>query len=1080
MQRYSNWKTAWALILKGTFDIQYRPSHDPFDIPSRWTFSLGWTFKLVGYYVSVGPPGSFDIQSRPSHDPLDIPSCWTFSLGWTFKLVGYSVSVGRSGSFDIQYHPSHDPLDIPSRWTFSLGWTFKLVGYSVSVGHSGSFDIQYHPSHDPLDIPSRWTFSLGWTFKLVGYSVSVGHSGSFDIQYRPSHDPLDIPSRWTFSPGWTFKLVGYYVSVGPPGSFNIQSRPSHDPLDIPSRWTFSLGWTFKLVGYSVSVGHSGSFDIQYRPSHDPLDIPSRWTFSLGWTFKLVGYYVLVGPAVSFDIQSRPSHDPLDIPSRWTFSLGWTFKLVEYSVSVEHSGSFDIQSRPSHDPLDIPSRWTFSLDWTFKLVGYSVSVGHSGSFDIQSHPSHHPLDIPSRWTFSLGWTFKLVGYYVLVGPAGSFDIQSRPSHDPLDIPSRYVIIGRPVHGRRGATSSGPAGLRTTCTRRAGRDVDEAWGEPLGGNDEDLRRAEAGGRHDVAPHAAEARTALERHVTPQIRPSRARPERQRRTAIRSPDAILCSAPFPSLPSCLVVPLLVSLLACLFPAASAYDNVCAAVHETPCRSNPILNEVVPPNYHGSEAPTSATGGPVQIYVSFQVMDIDDISEENMAFRIHMFVVDLWRDDRLNLSRFLDDIASSANSSADGPRRHASRVLPDEVRAALWKPDLIFVNSKNGYLFEHSVPNTFVKVLDTGHLYRYLFQVDCLMELQKYPMDTQNCYLKVGLMSTPEDTATLHWMDDPGSPQRNFSSAIRLLEDIKPLQFDLKVPVAHSATEAWMFENYTYLYANFTFVRRLTASIVNTYIPSGLVVSLSWLTFWLDVSAVPARITLGVTSILTLATQVVQSRSSLPPVDYLKAVDVWLFVCLVMVFASLLEYAVAYNFEKILALVMEPFTRGRATAWVRGAPPPPHSRPPSSGTHVDTSIASGSSAPSDGVAANNHNHALVPPSVVTLSVPNSVHRPETNNVAPPRPLKTGRRRIFQRSFTLGQLWQKTNLLGQGVAHSLPLGLLLLHADILVLLPLVNAPVRHTGCAPATLLAERGELVRGRKIDMCLHVLADLLEPVQ
>lgn len=54
---------------------------------------------------------------------------------------------------------------------------------------------------------------------------------------------------------------------------------------------------------------------------------------------------------------------------------------------------------------------------------------------------------------------------------------------------------------------------------------------------------------------------------------------------------------------------------------------------------------------------------------------------------------------------------------------------------------------------------------------------------------------VSTPEDMARLHWMDDEGSPHPNFSSAIRLLEDIKPLQFDLKLPVAHSATEAWMF---------------------------------------------------------------------------------------------------------------------------------------------------------------------------------------------------------------------------------------------------------------------------------------------
>lgn len=101
----------------------------------------------------------------------------------------------------------------------------------------------------------------------------------------------------------------------------------------------------------------------------------------------------------------------------------------------------------------------------------------------------------------------------------------------------------------------------------------------------------------------------------------------------------------------------------------------------------------------------------------------------------------------------------------------------------------------------------------------------------------------------------------------------------------------------NYTYLYANFTFVRRVSGSIFNTYVPSTLVVFLSWISFWLDIEAVPARVTLGVTSLLTLATQMVQAHSGLPPISYMTAMDVWLFVCLNTVFSSLIEFAISYH---------------------------------------------------------------------------------------------------------------------------------------------------------------------------------------
>ena len=45
-----------------------------------------------------------------------------------------------------------------------------------------------------------------------------------------------------------------------------------------------------------------------------------------------------------------------------------------------------------------------------------------------------------------------------------------------------------------------------------------------------------------------------------------------------------------------------------------------------------------------------------------------------------------------------------------------------------------------------------------------------------------------------------------------------------------------------------------------------------MSWISFWIKPEAVPARVTLGVTSLLTLSTQHANSQKSLPPVSYIK----------------------------------------------------------------------------------------------------------------------------------------------------------------------------------------------------------------
>jgi Neurotransmitter-gated ion-channel transmembrane region len=79
----------------------------------------------------------------------------------------------------------------------------------------------------------------------------------------------------------------------------------------------------------------------------------------------------------------------------------------------------------------------------------------------------------------------------------------------------------------------------------------------------------------------------------------------------------------------------------------------------------------------------------------------------------------------------------------------------------------------------------------------------------------------------------------------------------------------------------------------VLQTYIPSILIVVLSWVGFWINKDSEPARIALGVTTVLTMTTQLTTSRSNTMRVSYLKAIDVWYSACMLFVFAALLEYA-------------------------------------------------------------------------------------------------------------------------------------------------------------------------------------------
>ena len=83
----------------------------------------------------------------------------------------------------------------------------------------------------------------------------------------------------------------------------------------------------------------------------------------------------------------------------------------------------------------------------------------------------------------------------------------------------------------------------------------------------------------------------------------------------------------------------------------------------------------------------------------------------------------------------------------------------------------------------------------------------------------------------------------------------------------------------NFTCLEIVFSFRRRLGYYLFHTYVPTCLIVIMSWISFWIRPEAVPARVTLGVTSLLTLSTQHANSQKALPPVSYIKVRRILIF---------------------------------------------------------------------------------------------------------------------------------------------------------------------------------------------------------
>ncbi|GFS17136.1 glycine receptor subunit alpha-1 [Elysia marginata] len=233
------------------------------------------------------------------------------------------------------------------------------------------------------------------------------------------------------------------------------------------------------------------------------------------------------------------------------------------------------------------------------------------------------------------------------------------------------------------------------------------------------------------------------------------------------------------------------------------------------------------------------------------------------------------------------------DSPRLEVDSKMMDQV----WVPDVYFRNEKEAAFHDVTVPNKFMHLHPEGNVeysMRLSLTLSCRMLLQKYPLDTQRCPMLIQSYTYTTENVMFYWQEGAGVPGPiSYDREIALGTELPQFSIVENVTESCNGTMDVDTPKFACIKAHFTLKRDIGYYIIQIYVPGILIVGLSWVSFWLDLEAIPARVSLGVLTVLTLNTHGSHIQSQLPKVSYIKAIDVWSVSSLIFVFSALLEFA-------------------------------------------------------------------------------------------------------------------------------------------------------------------------------------------
>ncbi|XP_038115351.1 gamma-aminobutyric acid receptor subunit alpha-4 isoform X6 [Culex quinquefasciatus] len=292
----------------------------------------------------------------------------------------------------------------------------------------------------------------------------------------------------------------------------------------------------------------------------------------------------------------------------------------------------------------------------------------------------------------------------------------------------------------------------------------------------------------------------------------------------------------------------------------------------------------------------GSLTVNVSVLLLSLASPDESSLKYEVEFLLQQQWYDPRLRYAN------QSSYEFLNAIHHHED----------IWLPDTYFI--MHGDFKDPIIPMHFALRIFRNGTINYLMRrhliLSCQGRLNIFPFDDPLCSFALESISYEQSAIRYVWKNDEDTLRKSPSLTTLNAYLIQNQTITCPIKASWRAEGQALSEedeeflcnlcqrrfeeqgNYSCLKVDLIFTRDRAFYFTTVFIPGIILVTSSFITFWLEWNAVPARSMIGVTTMLNFFTTSNGFRSTLPVVSNLTAMNVWDGVCMCFIYASLLEF--------------------------------------------------------------------------------------------------------------------------------------------------------------------------------------------